>query len=141
MGGWQSNLSFLGASGSGSLEALFGRARCFLFGHIKGEVRHLFVRGWFVHDGGEELKTVSTSVLTFILVETHQHYLSLVSGRATGSEHTILNTAGSKVIKHSMIRHDEHASVVFVRSSPIKNALSQKHGQRRRLWEGVDDAR
>jgi hypothetical protein len=62
-------------------------------------------------------------------VETRLHYLSFVPSRAAGSEHTILNTAGSKVIKYSVIRHDEDAGVVFVRSSPIKNALGQKHGQ------------
>jgi hypothetical protein len=82
------------------------------------------------------------SVLLFLSpVGTLLRYLSFVPGRAAGSEHTVLNTAGSKVIKNSVIRHDKDAGIVFVRSSPVKNTLGQEHGQRWWLWKRVDDTR
>lgn len=55
---WQSNLSFW-ASGSGSLDVLLS-VSWFLV-DIKGNVYRLFVRGWFVHDGGKELIIVSAA--------------------------------------------------------------------------------
>lgn len=133
---------FLGASGSSSLDALFSAELCSFSGTSRERC------AFYSSEVGLYMMVVRNYDLLALMlvlmeqnVEARQHYLSLVSGRATGSEHTILNTAGSKVIKYSVIRHDEHAGIVFVRSSPVKNALSQKHGQRRRLWEGVDDAR
>lgn len=69
----------------------------------------------------------------------NQRYLSFVPGRTTGGEHTILDTASSKMVKYGVIWHDEHTSIVFMGSSPVKNTLAQEHGQRGWLWKCVDD--
>jgi len=47
------------ASGSGSLDVIRPVSWVFLLVDMKENVCRLFVRGWFVHDGGKELKTVS----------------------------------------------------------------------------------
>ena len=98
----------------------------------------LFVRGGFVHDGSEELRDVSV-VSQMTILETQMQYLSLIPGRTAGGEHTVLDTASSKMVKYGVVRHDEHASVVFVGSSAIKNTLTQKHGQRRWVRKCAND--
>lgn len=84
------------------------------------------VRSGFVHNGRKELDIVRCGCGSGDLADSH---LSLVSRCPTSSQHAIFNTAGSKVIEYGVVRHDEHARVVFVWGVAVEDALAQEHGQ------------
>lgn len=67
-------------------------------------------------------------------------YLPLISRGTARCKHATLDTTSSQVVQNSVIRHDQHASIIFVRRVPVKNALTKKHRQGRRRCEGTGNS-
>lgn len=92
-------------------------------------IRIFFFR--LVHDCREELFT-DVSNYSLVLERCEWTYLLLIPRRRTRSQDIILDTTRRQMIKHRMIRHNQHTTIILMRRGPIENTLAQKARQRRR---------
>lgn len=59
-------------------------------------------------------------------------YLSLVSSGDACSKNTILNTAGSKMVKNCVVGIIEDAAIILGRGGAVENGFAQKQREARR---------
>lgn len=57
-------------------------------------------------------------------------HLPLIPRGPTRGQDAVLDTAGSEMVEHGVVGHDEHAGVVLVRRRAVQDGFAQEHGQR-----------
>ena len=74
---------------------------------------------------------INLPTLLFRLIHDRRQKLLLIPRRRTRRQDIIFNTTRRQMIQHSMIRMNQHTTIILHRRRPIQNTLAQKPGQSR----------
>ena len=74
---------------------------------------------------------INLPTLLFRLIHNRRQKLLLIPRRRTRRQDIIFNTTRRQMIQHSMIRMNQHTTIILHRRRPIQNTLAQKPGQSR----------
>lgn len=73
-------------------------------------------------------KSLISALLRCRFVHDSREELSFVSRSSARSQDAILDTACGQMVQHCVIRHRQHARIIFMRSRRVEDALAEKHG-------------
>lgn len=74
---------------------------------------------------------INLPTLLFRLIHNRRQKLLLIPRRRTRRQDIIFNTTRRQMIQNSMIRMNQHTTIILHRRRPIQNTLAQKPGQSR----------